>query len=149
MHGWKLKISKILNFWRSILKLAVWPLNIHNFNFNCQLSLDRLNINRKTYYNLLYQHLEADFLWKVSLKILNSGIILKTFTHEDLIFCLSGSMKSQHGITICLPKIHLILINKGGSNTCWWASIFGTWAESQWSPPQMNLWLHNEQLLTF
>ena len=29
----------------------------------------------------LIQHLEADFLWKVSLKILNSGIILKTFTH--------------------------------------------------------------------
>ena len=28
-------------------------------------------------------HFEADFLWKVSLKILNSGIILKTFTHED------------------------------------------------------------------
>ena len=24
---------------------------------------------------------EADFLWKVSLKILNSGIIMKTFTH--------------------------------------------------------------------
>ena len=30
----------------------------------------------------LIQHFEADFLWKVSLKILNSGIILKTFTHE-------------------------------------------------------------------
>ena len=29
----------------------------------------------------LIQHFEADFLWKVSLKILNSGIILKTFTH--------------------------------------------------------------------
>ena len=28
------------------------------------------------------QHFEADFLWKVSLKILNSGLILKTFTHE-------------------------------------------------------------------
>ena len=28
----------------------------------------------------LIQHFEADFLWKVSLKILNSGIILKTFT---------------------------------------------------------------------
>ena len=27
------------------------------------------------------QHFEADFLWKVSLKILNSGIILKTFTN--------------------------------------------------------------------
>ena len=31
----------------------------------------------------LIQHFEADFLWKVSLKILNSGIILKTFIHED------------------------------------------------------------------
>ena len=30
----------------------------------------------------LIQHFEADFLWKVSLKILNLGIILKTFTHE-------------------------------------------------------------------
>ena len=28
----------------------------------------------------LIQHFEADFLWKVSLKILNSGINLKTFT---------------------------------------------------------------------
>ena len=27
----------------------------------------------------LIQHLEDDFLWKVSLKILNSGIILKIF----------------------------------------------------------------------
>ena len=31
----------------------------------------------------LIQHFEADFLWKVSLKILNSGLILKTFTHES------------------------------------------------------------------
>ena len=31
----------------------------------------------------LIQHFEAEFLWKVSLKILNSGIILKTFTHAD------------------------------------------------------------------
>ena len=29
----------------------------------------------------LIQHFEADFLWKVSHKILNSGLILKTFTH--------------------------------------------------------------------
>ena len=28
------------------------------------------------------QYFEADFLWKVSLKILNSGLILKTFTYE-------------------------------------------------------------------
>ena len=32
----------------------------------------------------LIQHFEADFLWKVNLKILNSGIILKTFTHVYL-----------------------------------------------------------------
>ena len=30
----------------------------------------------------LIQHFEANFMWKVSLKILNSGIILKTFTHD-------------------------------------------------------------------
>ena len=29
----------------------------------------------------LIQHFEAGFPWKVSLKILNSGLILKTFTH--------------------------------------------------------------------
>ena len=29
----------------------------------------------------LFQDFEADFLWKASLKILNSGIILKPFTH--------------------------------------------------------------------
>ena len=32
----------------------------------------------------LIQHFEADILWKVSLKILNSGMILKTFTHANL-----------------------------------------------------------------
>ena len=37
----------------------------------------------------LIQHFEADFLWKVSLKILNSGIILKTFTHGYLAEMLS------------------------------------------------------------
>ena len=30
---------------------------------------------------LFIQHFEADFLWKVSLKILNSGLILKMFPH--------------------------------------------------------------------
>ena len=35
------------------------------------------------------QHFEADFLWKVSLKILNSGLILKTFPHADFLPYLS------------------------------------------------------------
>ena len=44
---------------------------------------DKLKINqREAIVNFLIQHFEADFLWKVSLEILNSGITLKTFTHE-------------------------------------------------------------------
>ena len=38
---------------------------------------------------ILNQDFEADFLWKVSLKILNSGIILKTFTNA-FIFVISA-----------------------------------------------------------
>ena len=36
-----------------ILKLAVCPLNIHNFKFNGQMFLDRLKINQRSYYGLL------------------------------------------------------------------------------------------------
>ena len=32
----------------------------------------------------LIQHFEADFLLNVSLKILNSGITLKTFTYAEI-----------------------------------------------------------------
>ena len=46
------KFSKSCTFETPILKLAVCPLNIHNFNFNGKLSLDRLYMNRKIYYNL-------------------------------------------------------------------------------------------------
>ena len=53
-------------------------------NFKGQLSFDKLKINQKTIICCLIQDLEADFLWKVSLKILNSGIILKTFTHASI-----------------------------------------------------------------
>ena len=42
-------------------------------------------------------HFEADFLWKVSLKILNSGIILKTFTHV----AIKGMMTCfQHAVCV-------------------------------------------------
>ena len=33
----------------------------------------------------LIQHFEADSLWKVSLKILNSGKVLKTFIHVGMV----------------------------------------------------------------
>ena len=53
------------------------------------LSLDKLKQNQESNYYLL----KADFLWKVTLKVSlkmpNSGIILKTFTHvSGLIGCM-------------------------------------------------------------
>ena len=42
------------------------------------------------------QHFKADFLWKVSLKILNLGIILKTFTH----------VKVNHVVIVYIQRWH-------------------------------------------
>ena len=53
------------------LKLAVCPLNIHNFKFKWSNDLRQTeNKSRKAIMISLIQHFEADFLWKVSLKIL-------------------------------------------------------------------------------
>ena len=46
----------------------------------------------------LIQHFEADFLWKVSLKILNSRIILKTFTYVILPLIFVLKMFSAYGV---------------------------------------------------
>ena len=81
-HGWKFKISKILNFRKSEIKACCMHPNFKNSKFNCQIPLDKLNYIRKAIITCRIQHFEADFLWKVSLKILNSRIILKTFTHD-------------------------------------------------------------------
>ena len=53
-----------------------------------QLSVDKL-LKEDIIIGLI-QQFEADYLWKVSLKILNSGRILKTFiTHPDRVhMCL-------------------------------------------------------------
>ena len=53
-----------------------------------QLSLERQKIEQRSYYLIQYaeidlQYAEADFLWKVDLKILISGIILKIFSQVD------------------------------------------------------------------
>ena len=53
-------------------------INPENFN-PCMKS--RLKLIKEAIIISLIQHFEADFLWKVSLKILNSGLILKTLTH--------------------------------------------------------------------
>ena len=76
-----LKISKILNFLKSDLITCSLPTKINNFKFQwsiVQLSLDKI---KEAIRICLIQDFETDFLWKVSLRILNSGIILKTFTH--------------------------------------------------------------------
>ena len=59
---------------------------------------------------LLIQHFEADFLWKVSLKILNSEIILKTFTHVGLD---SNCMDVQADLSLRWALIYVVtgLIN--------------------------------------
>ena len=47
------------------------------------MCLDNLKINQRSYIIIsLIQDFEADFLWKVSLKILNLGLILNTFNHD-------------------------------------------------------------------
>ena len=73
------KFPKSRTFETQFLKFVVCPLNIHNFKFKWSnvLLKDRLIINQRSHYASLIQHFEADFLWKVSCKILNSGIILK------------------------------------------------------------------------
>ena len=89
-HGWKFKISKILTFLQWNLKTCSMSTNINNFMFQWSivvrytenkakklLECAGFTILRLTFYI---------FLWKVSLKILNSGIILKTFTHSRLIW---------------------------------------------------------------
>ena len=57
------------------------PTNSTVSRVNVKLSLDTEIISRENIQICVIQHFEADFLWKVSPKILNSGIILKTFTH--------------------------------------------------------------------
>ena len=58
------------------------PININNFKF--KWSLDKRKLNKEAIIFCLIKDFEADFLWKVSLKILHSGIILKAFTHVSL-----------------------------------------------------------------
>ena len=59
----------------------------------------------------LIQHFEADFLWKVSLKNLNSGIILKTFTHvvaKDYISSNIHTARSNKKIIMESNAMHAI-----------------------------------------
>ena len=61
----------------------------------------------------LIHHFEADFLWKVSLKILNSGLILKTFTNVVVSICMGKSIRIQrvnivHSDTLAVAQFQII-----------------------------------------
>ena len=63
-----------------IMKLTICLQNINNFKLNGLLSLVNWKSIREAIIAYWTQHFEADFLWEASLKILNSGVILKMFT---------------------------------------------------------------------
>ena len=102
-QGWKFKISKFLNFWNSNFKTY----NIHNFKFKWSVVF-RLG---KAITNSLIQNFEADFLWKVSLKILNSGIILKLSpmwaSTQDFGKPLSHHYFCPENVECFLPLLHI------------------------------------------
>ena len=65
------------------------------------MSLYKQKIIRKAIITTcLIQDFEADFLWKVSLKILNSGIILKTFIHVILLYISASSIVIQSNLNV-------------------------------------------------
>ena len=51
-HGWKFKISKILNFWDSNLKTCKMPTKMNDLKLNVKLCLDNLKTNQRSYCNL-------------------------------------------------------------------------------------------------
>ena len=61
------------------------PININNLKIQM---VNRLGMNlnhiKEAIRICLIQDFEADFLWKVNLRILNSGMILKTVIHEHI-----------------------------------------------------------------
>ena len=85
--------SKSWTFKTPILKHAVCPLNIHNFKFKWSFAFRQTeNKSEKHLLSPLFQKFEADFLWKVILKILNLGIIPKT--HPCFTDCASPAMQN-------------------------------------------------------
>ena len=89
------KFSKSWTLEIKILKLAGWLQKQIISSLNDWLCFDNQKAKQKAIIVPLIQHFEVDFLWKVSLKVLNSGLILKTFTH--VYGCIARvSITTQH-----------------------------------------------------
>ena len=88
-------MSKILNFRNSLLKTC--SVSINKLIISSLKDKFSSHISEKLIIIIcLIQHFEADFPQKVSLKILNSGIILKTFTHAIIFSTISYILEIQH-----------------------------------------------------
>ena len=80
MHEWKFNISKILNFRNLNLQTCRMPTITDNFKLNKMINGVKITwkLIKEAIRLSLIQHFEADFPWhfpwKVSLKILNSGL---------------------------------------------------------------------------
>ena len=80
----------------------------------------------------LIQHCEADFLWKVSLKILNSGLILKIFIHVSRVLGIppqTYEIFSKDG-NVALQLLHDHLKYSGSTSILRENRCFGTFAHS-------------------
>ena len=127
---------QVLCFEFQNIKLALSLQYSKNTKLTGQMSFNKLKINQRSYNNLPNSVFEADFLWKVSLKILNSGLILKTFTHAAKVistkshqhFFVVGCQRGRHQ-TECYPGIFGIqLLYKVSFNSPHFPPILMTFA---------------------
>ena len=111
----KFKISKSLNFWNSNFKTCRMSTKMVNLKLNDCVEII-WKLIREAIINSLIQHFKADFLWKVSLKILNSGLILKTFIHvmdhgwyRFTAQAKNTSLHLEHSVIICaVISLHVL-----------------------------------------
>ena len=78
----------------------------------------------------LIQHFEADFPQKVSPKILNSGLILTSFTHEvyHILFkstCMGKSARTSPGTPPSATRVSVNEVTQSISNNLIYSRIFG------------------------
>ena len=85
-HWWKFNISEIFSFWNVNLKTYSMPTKylLIILSFSGQFYIDELKTKLEELIAAILicqiQDFEADFLSRVTLKILKSGLILKMFT---------------------------------------------------------------------
>ena len=116
------------------------PTKVLNSSVNAQLSLDKLLMYQRRYYNLPNSVFKANFLWKVSLKILNSGIIKKTFNHTFIISFLESTIAKRLHAKF-QNSIKSILLKPGPTELCSLICLY-TYRAVEISCPTCPTWSH-------